>query len=301
MQTIESELVAGARRPPRRAQPGFLYILPSLLFVVVFFLIPLAMVAWMSLHDWPLLGEPAYTGLDNYASLLGDSTFWDSLWFTTKYTILVTPPIFICAYILAHLVNSKMRWVGLFRTIYFIPVVIGLGTSSLLWVWLFNDQVGFLNFILSHLGLIKEPVLTTPNTSLAGVIVMVVWKTVGFTMVLLLVGMQAIPSELYEAAKIDGARWWPVQFFITVPLLRRTIALALIISVVGSFLAFDQFFIMTAGGPNNSTVTVVYWIYRASFTYFKLGYGSALSLLLMVILTAISVLQLVILREPEKY
>jgi multiple sugar transport system permease protein len=301
MQTIKRELVASTRWSPRRVQPGFLYILPSLLFVVVFFLIPLAMVAWMSLHDWPLLGEPTYTGVDNYASLLGDSTFWDSLRFTTKYTILVTPPIFICAYILAQLVNSKLQWVGFFRTIYFLPVLIGLGTSSLLWVWLFNDQVGFFNFILSHLGMIKEPVLTTPSTSLAGVIVMVVWKTVGFTMVLLLVGMQAIPTELYEAAKIDGATWWPIQFFITVPLLRRTIALALIISVVGSFLAFDQFFIMTGGGPNNSTVTVVYWIYRASFTYFKLGYGSALSLLLMVILTAISVLQLIVLREPEKY
>ncbi|MBV8814302.1 MAG: sugar ABC transporter permease [Verrucomicrobia bacterium] len=284
-----------------RVPVGLLYILPSLLFVLIFFLIPLAMVVWMSLHDWPLLGQPAFSGLDNYASLLGDSTFWNSLWFTTKYTILVTPAIFICAFVLAHLINSKLRWVALFRTIYFLPVVIGIGTSSLLWVWLFNDQVGFFNFILAHLGVIKAPVLTTPSTSLAGVIVMVVWKTVGFTMVLLLVGMQAIPTELYEAAKIDGATWWSTQFFITVPLLRRTIALALIISVVGSFLAFDQFFIMTGGGPNNSTITVVYWIYRASFTYFKLGYGSALSLLLMLILTAISVLQLLVLREPEKY
>jgi multiple sugar transport system permease protein len=301
MQTIEQELVATTRCSRRRVPPGFLYILPSLLFVVVFFFIPLAMVVWMSLHDWPLLGEPTFSSVDNYAYLLGDSTFWESLWFTTKYTIVVTPAIFICAYILAQLVNSKMRWVGLFRTIYFLPVVIGLGTSSLLWVWLFNDQVGLFNFILSYLGMIKEPVLTTPSTSLAGVIVMVVWKTVGFTMVLLLVGMQAIPTELYEAAKIDGATWWPIQFFITLPLLRRTIALALIISVVGSFLAFDQFFIMTGGGPNNSTITVVYWIYRASFTYFKLGYGSALSLLLMVILTAISVLQLSVLREPENH
>ncbi|MGA8656609.1 MAG: sugar ABC transporter permease [Chthoniobacterales bacterium] len=301
MATTEQVLVATTRHSRRRVAPGFLYILPSLLFVIVFFLIPLAMVVWMSLHDWPLLGGPAFSGADNYASLLGDSTFWDSLWFTTKYTMLVTPAIFICAYILAQLVNSKLRWVGLFRTIYFLPVVIGLGTSSLLWVWLFNDQVGFFNFILSHLGVIKAPVLTTPSTSLAGVIVMVVWKTVGFTMVLLLVGMQAIPTELYEAAKIDGATWWPMQFFITVPLLRRTIALALIISVVGSFLAFDQFFIMTGGGPNNSTITVVCWIYRASFTYFKLGYGSALSLLLMVILTTISVLQLLVLRGPAKY
>lgn len=299
--TIEQRSVNTTRRCRPGIPPGFLYILPSLLFVVVFFLIPLAMVVWMSFHDWPLLGQPTFSGVDNYASLVSDSTFWDSLWFTTKYTILVTPAIFICAYILAQLVNSKLRWVGLFRTIYFLPVVIGLGTSSLLWVWLFNDQVGFFNFTLSHLGLIKEPVLTTPSTSLAGVIVMVVWKTVGFTMVLLLVGMQAIPVELYEAAKIDGATWWPIQFFITLPLLRRTIALALIISVVGSFLAFDQFFIMTGGGPNNSTITVVYWIYRASFTYFKLGYGSALSLLLMMILTAISVLQLLVLRAPEKY
>ena len=300
MQTIGPRLVATSRRARRRVSAGFFYILPSLLFVIVFFLVPLAMVVWMSLHDWPLLGKPTFNGVDNYVSLAADSTFWDSLWFTTKYTLLVTPAIFICAYILAQLVNSKLRWVALFRTIYFLPVVIGLGTSSLLWVWLFNDQVGFLNFILSDLGLIKGPVLTTPSTSLAGVIVMVVWKTVGFTMVLLLVGMQAIPTELYEAAKIDGATWWPTQFFITLPLLRRTIALALIISVVGSFLAFDQFFIMTGGGPNNSTVTVVYWIYRASFTYFKLGYGSALSLLLMVILTMISVLQLLALKEPEK-
>jgi multiple sugar transport system permease protein len=301
MQTIEQRRVATARKLRRGVPVGFLYILPSVLFVIVFFLVPLAMVVWMSLHNWPLLGKPTFNGVDNYASLVSDSTFWDSLWFTTKYTLLVTPAIFICAYILAVLVNSKIRWVGLFRTIYFLPVVIGLGTSSLLWVWLFNDQVGFLNLVLSHLGLIHEPVLTTPGTSLAGVILMVVWKTVGFTMVLLLVGMQAIPSELYESAKIDGATWWPIQCFITLPLLRRTIALALIISVVGSFLAFDQFFIMTGGGPDNSTVTVVYWIYRASFTYFKLGYGSALSLLLMMILTMISVLQLLVLREPDKY
>ena len=193
-----------------------------------------------------------------------------------------------------------MRWVGVFRTIYFLPVVIGLGTSSLLWVWMFNDQVGILQNLLYRLHLSSEPVMGNPATAMAAVLVSVVWKTVGFTMVLLLVGMQSIPDELYEAAKMDGASMWQSQRFITLPLLRRTFALALILSVIGSYLAFDQFYIMTAGGPNNSTITVVYWIYRASFTYFKMGYGSALSLLLMLILTAISILQLLVLREERR-
>jgi multiple sugar transport system permease protein len=287
-------------RDNARQWAGFLYVLPSFLFVIVFFLIPLAMVIWMSFHDWPLLGTSKFIGLDNYQSLASDDTFWQSLWFTAKYTLAVTPAICVVAYGLALLVNRKRRWIGVYRTVYFLPVVIGLGSASLLWVWLLNDQVGPLNQILTSLGWLREPALSNYNTAFATVVVMIVWKTVGFTMVQLLIGMQAISSDLYEAAKIDGAGWWSSQRFITLPLLKRPFALALILSVVGSFLAFDQFFIMTSGGPNNSTITVVYWIYRASFTYFKLGYGSALSLLLMLILTAISVVQLLVLRPPAK-
>lgn len=288
------------RRLGARHWAGLLFVVPSLIFVAVFFLVPLLMTVWMSLHNWPLLGKHSFVGLENYQNLLSDDTFWSSLGFTTKYTLLVTPMIFVVAYALALLVNRAARWVGIFRTIYFLPVVIGLGTSSLLWVWLFNDQVGILQTVLYRLSLVSEPVMGSSGTALAAVLVSVVWKTVGFTMILLLVGMQAIPDELYEAAKIDGASPWQSQRFITVPLLRRTFALALILSVIGSYLAFDQFYIMTGGGPNNSTITVVYWIYRASFTYFKLGYGSALSLILMLILTAISIVQLLVLREERR-
>ncbi|MER3553044.1 MAG: sugar ABC transporter permease [Meiothermus sp.] len=288
------------RRLGARHWAGLLFVVPSLIFVAVFFLVPLLMTVWMSLHNWPLLGKYSFVGLENYQNLLSDDTFWSSLGFTTKYTLLVTPMIFVVAYALALLVNRAARWVGIFRTIYFLPVVIGLGTSSLLWVWLFNDQVGILQTVLYRLSLVSEPAMGSSGTALAAVLVSVVWKTVGFTMILLLVGMQAIPDELYEAAKIDGASPWQSQRFITVPLLRRTFALALILSVIGSYLAFDQFYIMTGGGPNNSTITVVYWIYRASFTYFKLGYGSALSLILMLILTAISIVQLLVLREERR-
>jgi multiple sugar transport system permease protein len=295
------------RRPKsnwdRHQRAGLLFVLPSVLFVVVFFLVPLGMTLWMSLHDWPLLGKSSFSGLENYASLLSDSTFWQSLSFTTRYTLTVTPLIFVFAFALALLVSRPLRLIGALRTAYFLPVVIGLGASSLLWTWLFNDSVGVFSAILMALRITTEPVdwLGEPARAQMAVVVMVVWKTVGFTMMLLLVGLQAIPNELYEAARIDGAQGWAQTRFITLPLMRRTFALALVISVIGSFLAFDQFYIMTRGGPRNSTITVVYWIYRSSFTYFKLGYGAALSVVLLVILAAISAVQLRLLRDDTQY
>jgi multiple sugar transport system permease protein len=285
--------------PRPRDLIGYLYIAPAFVVVGIFFFCPLILLAWMALHDWPLLGHPRFQGLANFAALFHDSTFWQSFWFTAKYTLVVTPAIFLPAYGLALLVNSRLPGIGIFRTIYFLPVVVGLGAASLLWVWLLNDQVGPLHQILKSCGVLNEPALANGSTAFVAVIVMVVWKTLGFTMVLLLVGMQAIPNELYEAARIDGARWWDQQIRITLPLLRPTFALALIISIVGSFLAFDQFYIMTSGGPHNSTITVVYWIYRASFTYFKLGYGAAMSLVLMFGLTLLTACQMFILRQQQ--
>jgi multiple sugar transport system permease protein len=282
---------------------GLLFVLPAVAFTVVFFLIPLIMTVYMSLHDWPLLGERAFIGLENYQNLVTDRQFWNSLWFTTRYTLLITPIIFILAFGLALLVNLPLNGVGVFRTIYFLPVVIGLGTSSLLWVWLLHDRVGPVNAILVGLGLIDRPIvwLADTNYAMTAIIMSVVWKTVGFTMILLLTGMQAIPAELYEAAKVDGASYWDRLRYIMLPLLRRTFALALILSVIGSYLGFDQFFIMTAGGPQNSTISVVYWIYKNSFTNFQLGYGASMSIVLLVVLVILSVIQLRLLRDDTSY
>ena len=291
------------QRALRRQGVGFLFVLPSVLFVVVFFLVPLAMTGWMSLNDWPLLGSPHFIGLGNYQTLGSDSTFWNSLAFTVKYTVVVTPIIFITAFVLALLVRQPVRGVGLFRTAYFLPVVIGLGTASLLWVWLFNDQVGVFSGVLQGLGIIQDPIefLADSTIALLAIVAMVTWKTAGFTMLLLVVGMQSIPDEYMEAARVDGAGRWARLRYITIPLLRRTFALALVLSVIGSFLAFDQFYILTHGGPQNQTITVVYWIYNNAFTYFKLGYGAALSIVLLVILVLISVVQLYLLRDTTEY
>jgi multiple sugar transport system permease protein len=286
-----------------RQHAGLLFVLPAVSFTVVFFVIPLVMTGWMSLHDWPLMGAQSFIGLENYVRLASDGQFWSGLAFTTRYTLLVTPAIFILAFILALLVNLPLRFIGFFRTAYFLPVVIGLGTSSLLWVWLLNDRVGPFNGILLNLGWLKRPVvwLGDPDLAMTSIIVSIVWKTVGFTMVLLLTGMQAIPEELYQAAMVDGAGFWARLRFVTLPLLRRTFALALVLSVIGSYLAFDQFYIMTRGGPQNSTISVVYWIFNNSFTYFRLGYGAALSIVLLIILVILSVVQLRLLRDDTQY
>ncbi|MBE2236463.1 MAG: sugar ABC transporter permease [Caldilineaceae bacterium] len=302
---------AAIAKPPRRRSTlnrqrsiaGFLFVLPAVLFTLAMFIFPLLMTAWMSLHDWPLLGQATFLGIQNYVEMARDKQFWASLWFTTQYTLLVTPAIFILAFALALLVNTALRGIGVFRTIYFIPVVIGLGASSLLWVWLLNDRVGIINGLLLDLGLIERPIIwfVDKNLALGVIIVSVVWKTVGFSMILLLAGMQAIPDELYQAAMVDGANYRQRLTHIMMPLLRSTFALALVLSVIGSYLSFDQFYIMTRGGPQNQTITAVYWIFNNSFTYYKMGYGAALSIILLIILGALSILQLRILRDDVTY
>ena len=291
------------RLQARRKWIGFLFVLPASLFVLLFFIIPLVMSGFMSLNDWPLLGNSHFIGLNNYRTLGSDSQFWQALGFTFKYAIVVTPAIFVVALGLALLVRQKVPGVGVFRTVFFMPVVLGLGAASYLWVWLFNDQVGVFNNVLQGLGILQQPYefLGDSTSALFSIVVMVVWKTSGFTMLLFVIGMQAIPEDLFEAARVDGAGRWAMLIKITLPLLRRTFALALVISVVGSVLAFDQFYIMTAGGPNNETLTAVYWIYNNGFTYYHLGYAAALSMVLLAILVLISVVQLYLLRDTTQY
>jgi multiple sugar transport system permease protein len=287
----------------RNRRAGMLFILPSVVFVALFFIIPLIMTAWMSLYDWPLLGSSHFIGLENYHRLITDGMFWQSLWFTTKYTLVVTPCIFLPALGLALLIRLPRPGVGFFRTAFFLPVVVGLSTASILWVWMFNDQVGVFDGILQALKLINQPVewLSDANSAFIAIIVMVVWKTVGATMLFLMIGMNAIPEDFYDAARVDGAGRWACLLYITLPLMRRMFALALILSVIGSYLAFDQFFIMTQGGPQNQTITTVYWIYNNSFTYYRLGYGAALSIVLLVILVILSAIQLYLLRDDTRY
>jgi multiple sugar transport system permease protein len=271
-----------------------IYVLPAVLFVVFFFIVPLCMCVYMSLFNWTMFQGHRFLGLRNYFSLLTDAQLRKSLEFTLLYTVFITPVIFVAAFVLALMVNRRgMLLIGLYRTMYFLPVVIGLGTSSLIWIWLLDDRVGAMNAILISLKMIRDPVIWLGHTglSLVSVAVSVLWKTVGFSMILILGGLQSISGELYESAKMDGCSSFTSLRRITIPLMRRTFAITLLLSVIGSLLAFDQFYIMTGGRPANSTITVVYWIYLNSFQKFHLGYGSAMSLVYLVALLGFCILQ----------
>ncbi|SDT32181.1 carbohydrate ABC transporter membrane protein 1, CUT1 family [Friedmanniella luteola] len=285
----------------RRSLLGLAMAAPALVLVTVFFLVPLVLTFWMSLHNWPLLGRARFVGLDNYTRALGDDNFLRALRFTLLYTVVITPLLLVLGLFLALLVRRPVRGARFFQSVFFMPVCIGLASGSFLWLYLGQSQIGPLFDLLRRAGVVdsEDNLFAGGGTALALVIAMVTWKVVGLQMLLLLSGLQSIPDDVVEAARIDGAGGWQLFRSITLPLLRPTLALVLVFSVAGSLLAFDQFFIMTGGGPSNSTITAVYQIYRISFTSFRLGYGAALSVLLMVILAAVSAVQMLLLRNTD--
>ncbi|TCT33038.1 carbohydrate ABC transporter permease [Martelella mediterranea] len=239
-------VIPPTKRKRRRSQwTGLIYVLPALALVTVFFIVPLGMTVWMSLHKWPLMGLPRFIGLDNYERLIFDKSFWSSLWFTVQYTIVVTIALLGIALGLALIVQGQGRAVSAYRTIYFLPVVTGFASAALLWVWLSNVDTGLFSPLAQDLGLTEGRVNILANFTPAfwSVIVMVVWKMAGFFMVILMSGLQSIPTDYQEAARIDGAKALQRFRYITMPLIRKPFALALILCVSGSMLAFDQFYI----------------------------------------------------------
>ena len=274
--------------------PGWLFMAPALVFVGLFVLIPLGQLVATSLSDRSLLGGGKFIGFANYWRIWNDSSFWRALGFTAKYTLVLTPILMILGFALALLTAENTPLKRLTRTIVFLPVVIGLSSSSLLWFWLLDEQVGLLNKLLVDLHLIREPIVWFATAPLAfwAVVISITWKVVGFGMVLFVAGIQSIHPDILEAAVMDGASYWKRVRLIVLPLTRRVLLLTTLVSAIGSMLAFDQFYIMTSGGPRGQTFTAVYWIYQNSFISFKLGYGAALSIVLTLIILVFSTMQI---------
>jgi len=277
----------------RKGSVGLLYMAPALLFVLVFVVVPFVQLVQTSFTDASLLGGGGFVGLENFTKAFADPTFLRALWFTARYTIIITPILMGLGFALALLTAPNRPLEQLTRGIVFLPVVIGLGSSSLLWFWLFDQQVGLINRFLVDIHLLAQPMVwfTKADLVMWAVIISVTWKVVGFGMILFVAAIQSINTEITEAAMIDGAGPWQRVWSILLPLTRRTILLATLISAIGSMLAFDQFYIMSGGGPRGQTFTAVYWIYQQSFISFKLGYGAALSLILTAIILFFSAIQ----------
>ncbi|MCS7475411.1 carbohydrate ABC transporter permease [Umezawaea endophytica] len=286
-----------------RALVGAAYATPTAVVVGLFFLVPLVLVGWMSLHRWPLLGKPTLNLPDNFTGIADDELVESAVWFTLKYTAVMTALLFVVAFGLALLVQHRRRGVGFLRTAFLLPMAVGFASASLLFLGLLSDEIGPVNDLLSWLGLVDGYVSWTsgsPETALGSAVVLVLWRFAGFNMLVLLTGLQAIPPDVYEAARIDGANRWQTFHRITLPLMRPTIALVLTVMSTGSLLAFDQFWILTRGGPDNSTTSLVMVIYREAFVRLDLGSAAGISVALLVVLVVVNVVQFRVLRRRSE-
>jgi multiple sugar transport system permease protein len=282
-----------------RQLQGVLYVLPTMLIVVVFFILPILLVGQMSASDWELLrGNNGLNFPDNYTAVERNSLFVGAVVFTITYTVLVTALLIGLGLGLALLVQESGRWSGFLRTSFLLPVALGLASASLLAWGLYSPAIGPINPMLQLAGIIDQPLsfFGSPFAALMSTSMLIVWKYAGLYMLILLVGLQAIPDEVLEAAAIDGAGRWQTFRRVTLPLLKPALALSLILAVTGSLLAFDQFFILTKGGPDNSTVTVVQLIYREAFLRLDLGTAAALSIMVLIALLVLNTFQFRALR-----
>jgi len=281
---------------------GVAYAAPTAVFVAVFFITPLLLVVRMSLSSWPLLtGNRGLNFPKNYLSIWNNALFGPAVVFTIEYTLIVTVLLIGLGLGLALLVQERGRWADMLRTVILLPVSLGLAAASLLFWGFYSPSIGPINPILEQLGLIHEPIsfLGTSLSALLSTSFLIVWKYSGLYMLIFLVGLQAIPEDLFEAAALDGASRIQVFRHITFPLLRPSLALALILCVTGSLLAFDQFYILTKGAPDNSTVTVVQLIYREAFQKQNLGTSAAISIMVLVALLVLNAVQFRFLRSSE--
>ena len=267
---------------------GLLYALPDWLMIIVLFFVPIVLLVVMACSRWSLLGGNRGVNFpDNFVKVFENKLFWPSIWFTLEYTVIVTIFLLVLGLGMAMIVQESSKWNNVLRTCFLLPSATGLASASLLFYALYSPQVGPVTKILSSLGLMQEggSVLATGQSAL--------WATI--------IGLQAIPGDLYEAARMDGAGSWRIFRSITLPLMKPTIVMCLVYCVTGSILAFDQFFILTKGGPNNSTMTVVQLIYNFAFDSKKdLGMAAALSLIVLVALVIINSIQMRGMRDNTK-
>ncbi|MBC1227240.1 carbohydrate ABC transporter permease [Listeria booriae] len=268
-----------------------IFLLPNLLGFLIFIALPILGSLATSFTDWDLISTIHFTGFDNYTRLFQDSEFWQSFRNTLTFIIGYLPIVMVLGLACAILLNQKIKMRGFFRAVYFLPVITSWVAVSLVWKWLYNPAYGLINYFLSVFGIDGPNWLTDPHTAMLAVIITSAWKDIGFIMVLFLGGLQNISPSYYEAASMDGASKWHQFYAITIPLLAPTTFFVTIISLINSFQVFDQVMIMTEGGPSGATTTLVQNIYNHAFRYFEMGYASAMSWILFIVIFIITVIQ----------
>jgi multiple sugar transport system permease protein len=281
-----------ARRSPqarREAIEGYICILPWLLGLLLFTLGPIIASFYLSLTNFEVVRPPVFAGLDNYRRMVEDRLFWQALKVTTLYVVTAVPLGLLFSFALALLMNQRVRFLSLWRTIYYLPTLVPVIASTMLWLWIFNPQFGLLNTLLRYLGLEGPLWLGHSQWALPSLILMSLW-TVGGPMLIYLAGLQGIPTDFYEAAEVDGAGAWAKFSAITVPMMTPVIFFNLVINMIFAFQVFAQPFIMTQGGPRYATLFYVLYLYENAFKFFRMGYAAALAWVLGLVILLLTVL-----------
>lgn len=272
-----------------KAHHAWLFLLPTGILLLTFSLIPAVWAFILGFTSYNVFQPMEWVGLNNYTKLISDDEFWNALWNTFLYWILATPALVVFPVFIAVLVNQKLKGIQVYRLVMYFPFLVSVVVTALLWGWMFQSE-GILNYILSLLNV--EPVgwLTQRSMAMPSLAMVTVWQGAGYYMLIYLAGLQAIPSNLYEAAEIDGAGFWKKQWHVTFPMLRPVIFFVAVISTMAAFKEFTLMLVMTGGGPLGATKTVVYRVYEEAFEKLNMGYASAISAALFLIILILTVL-----------
>ncbi|MBE9915955.1 sugar ABC transporter permease [Paenibacillus donghaensis] len=268
---------------------AYLFVAAPILGFMLFALIPLSYSVYVSFTDYSGYTAPVFNGGDNYVKLVNDELFWKTL-LNTFYAALSIPIGMALALGFAAALNQKIHGIRFFRTMFFLPTISSIKALTLLWKWIFNDTYGLLNYLLQFIGIQGPAWLSSEIWAMPAMIIQGVWGSLGINIVLYLAALQGVPSSFYEAAEIDGANRWEKFRHITIPCISPTTLYVLITSIIGALQDYPRFQIMTEGGPNHSTTTIVYYLFQNAFRYMEMGFASAMAWILGFIILAITVL-----------
>jgi multiple sugar transport system permease protein len=291
--SISAPRRVGSLRAQRRREviEAYLYLLPTFVGLILFSLGAIVVSVGISFTDWNILQPPHWVGLSNYVRLFSTPLNWQVFGNTLYYTGVIVPVSTALALGLALALNRGPRGIVLLRSLYFLPVISSTVAVSLVWGWLYNQQFGLINFLLSVVGITGPAWLADTRTAMPAVIILSIWKGLGYNIVIFLAGLQGIPQELYEAAKIDGAGAWAQFRYVTLPLVSPTTFFVVVLSTIAAFQVFDQTYVMTGGGPAYSTTTLALFIYQNAFQWFHMGYAAALSYVLFAAVAVVTLVQ----------
>jgi multiple sugar transport system permease protein len=275
----------------REALDCYIFILPAVLGLLLFYIGPMIASFIFSFTDYNMLSSPEWIGLGNYRTLIHDDIFWKSLKVTTIYSVFSVPLVLLTGFCLAVLLNQKIPGVVIFRSIFYLPTVMSGVAVATLWRWIFNSDFGLINLALDKVGIIGPGWLIDERYALPSLIAMSLW-TAGGSMLIFLAGLQDIPTDLYEAAELDGAGRWRRLRDVTVPMISHVTFFNLVLGIIGALQVFTEAFVMTQGGPNNSTMLLSLYLYNTAFEFLKMGYASALAWVMFMIVLVLTLLVL---------